>query len=1624
MQYLGLAPAAEYDLDAALAVAEAKTAAPRARGRAGFEYGIPDNGLNEWTASVQALDADRRTLLGELYEAYTKCPWAWAGVNAVARRVTAGALEFVYDPDEDASGDDEQPKKPAEVVACERLFRYVNEREDIRQLLRGVVTDLLVFGDAFVEVVWVGKVPVALYSLPSREMTPKADRHGQITGYVQLTDFGQKAVFEPRQVVHISLDSPMSGVFGIAPLQAALVPIERWLFTAATQLQTYRKGDPLTVHADLPADMTGPDIRRWIGQVMARNIGPANIGYPWVTKGGGTLKELGTRRIESQNTVLDKARDEILAALGVPPAKAGVIESGNLGSGTDEGQDKTFELQTCDPIAAAVLDKIQFHVAERGFGIEDWRLHFAEVDTRDSKTIEQIRVDRLKHGVWTLNRYRAEIGEPPVDGGDQAILMIGQGSVIRMRDVDASAKAEIASKVQGTSLEIGEPGDEDTPVTLVKAAKPEPSTPVPPIDPAAPPAAGDDPAWDQAYDEEQPTESATVPAEKTGGMVALLPDAATAARLAAAGGLPVAELHLTLAYLGDVTGWPDDNRAELVEAMRDLAARCAPVDGRVLARTVFNEDGGPDGQEPCAVYLIGDTPGLGQLLDEVRDDVENREGVPAQREPFVAHVTGGYGLTVDQLPGTGDVRFDRLVVALAGEWTEIPLDPKVPGVPTHLGEALEAELAADGVTAYVDELGGLWLWDVTETRYVRSAAGSRRYGVPIGAAIPAGRKKRPTRSRSVGKPDTARVKLTAAQQTLAADLFSGDDSGAQVSSKTMLSVSNPKAAAATLDRMLEGDDLTAGRRRTVRALRRKIGTLLDLDRAEDDGGTVDGGAPETAAARQQIRDVYASAVSPGDWLGMVQLRALLTGLSREEQDAALTDLALEPGVHVQQEPNQKALTPADHAARVLIGGDHRDMLMIEEPDPEGMVWDPMDGWVPADKASAESHAETEEAATSPTAGEWPGWQHDEAIADHYAQAIVDDVTAEMGDVADLAAAWLASDESRTTEEVAPLVAAVVAAAAAWLAARAVRFAARLVPRVQDAMAEGYLIGERSARAVLTVSDPVWDEWTPGDPDAARKILGDDGSGSGLQDLLDDSDVRLTGIADDRMTAFAQLLARAVAEGWSVDQLAQKLLEFRDDWNWAYVTAQTELARTISAATLDTYIDHDVDRHEWLVAGEDPEDRIRVCPICTANAADGPVEVGANFPSGHPHPPAHPRCRCALMPVIDIEESGDWEWSVEEARYVRTAAGARKYGLPIGSLIKPNPKRTSKGAAAIARTSGVVRPSGVGGEHGTSTDADRVRRKTLTKAVARADKVRPYDADPGSHIAAAMQRALAGRKPVYIHSAGARTVSSLRAPEPGGAQFLIRPNGTVWRRSFTRQGEERLQQVADDRVLALVAPHVGMGGQPIPRPAINPRSAARDPKALDDLDLEEAMQAAITEDDLAAFDKLAAESDRRDAGRQERQRRSEAAEQRKAEEYERLITRGYADEEAIAAAYGVSVEKQRRTAALAVLRGQGYQGRSLEESARAAFRDEVYEHYMRAENDIGMSMLTKKAQADGIDERTLFVGNEDTARKHASDELLAWWDEHGRPTYDEFLAGLLDDPQSASRTRNGRSDFLR
>jgi HK97 family phage portal protein len=443
--------------------------------RTGFENGLP---LNLTTRSAQvAATSERQQVLIQLHQAYLTCPWVSNPIDVISKTVTAGGLQLVCDQD---LPEDQQPTDTPPVARLRRLLKTTNPREDMIQLLRSTVIDLLLFGDAYIEIVWLLGEPVALYTLDAPTMTVLSDAHGEVSGYSQNVDGQREAQFTPDEVIHISLDSPRGGLYGVGPAQRALLPVTAWLFTEATIKECFRRGDPPRLHVDL-GSLQDTEVQRWREQYTVNNLGPKAVGTPVITTRGGVVTVLDPRKVTDYLDAEKVLRDQIISTFGVPPAKLGIIETGNIGGGSGESQDRTFRINTVIPIANLVLEKLNYSLLARGFQIGDWHLEFAEIDYRDSKIVEDIRQMRHQAGAYTTNDWRGEIGKAPIPGGDVAILLDRQGPVA-WDDMEAMSKATIAYRtapLTAAGVNGYVPG---VPAALV----PEPAAPVPDRIPDAP----------------------------------------------------------------------------------------------------------------------------------------------------------------------------------------------------------------------------------------------------------------------------------------------------------------------------------------------------------------------------------------------------------------------------------------------------------------------------------------------------------------------------------------------------------------------------------------------------------------------------------------------------------------------------------------------------------------------------------------------------------------------------------------------------------------------------------------------------------------------------------------------------------------------------------------------------------------------------------------------------------------------------------------------------------------------------------------------------------------------------------------------------------------------------------
>lgn len=187
----------------------------------------------------------------------------------------------------------------------------------------------------------------------------------------------------------------------------------------------------------------------------------------------------------------------------------------------------------------------------------------------------------------------------------------------------------------------------------------------------------------------------------TGAMIALIPSAVDAQRLAMDGGEPVSELHMTLAFLGDSASWPQVDRLEMAAQVARAVGHLEPVAGTCNALTYFNP--GDNGGDTALVYGVGGVA-VEQIHRDVRFAINSyADRMPENHRPWVAHVTAAYtddlGAHQALVERLGPVSFDTVRLAFGEEHYDIALQ--------EMGIDLEAIVAAMGIYSPVTWRGPL-----------------------------------------------------------------------------------------------------------------------------------------------------------------------------------------------------------------------------------------------------------------------------------------------------------------------------------------------------------------------------------------------------------------------------------------------------------------------------------------------------------------------------------------------------------------------------------------------------------------------------------------------------------------------------------------------------------------------------------------------------------------------------------------------------------------------------------------------------------------------------------------------------------------------------------------------------
>src|SRR6266702_298162 len=594
-----------------------------------------------------------------LYRVYEGNTWVSACVDVISKRFTSGGwhLEEV----EHGKGQQDTHDRLKEFCLAVKLLRF----------LRATSDDLEIYGESYAEIVPGGLFP-QLHSLDCPTITYQLDEHGNILGYTQmLTQSNKKVQFKPEQIIRWWLPSKRAKMISFSPIEKLVNPTYADKSMVDWSQMFFRKGTRPSAWIQLGPESDVDDARTFVKFYKENYTGEQNAHVPPVMWGGAQLHEYGKGPIDIDfHGGRMFSREEILAGYGVPPAAIGIIESGNIGGGSGEDQDKSLRLNTVDPIKQLILEEFNQRIVVGVLGITDWIVNTKYADYRSDTQIVEVQQKRIFSGLSTPDEERQDSGKTPYpkEIGSTPIIVSGREVIPleRMGELadEQRQTATVTLQQQKAQTDLAQTKAEQAKEPPVPDPLQAPGHPVvqqqPPQQKAPPVAPQQKPAQERLQIVEQ----------HTGMMIAFMLDPDTASHLALPDREPPQDMHVTLAFLGDKND-VTLNIDQLKQELASFAAKAMPLEGTTGGLGRFTPSDSSDNLSP--VIALVNVPGLvawrAALVQRLSDTGVN----VANDFDFTPHITLAYidadaPLPVESVPNVPLV-FDQLCLAIGDDRT-------------------------------------------------------------------------------------------------------------------------------------------------------------------------------------------------------------------------------------------------------------------------------------------------------------------------------------------------------------------------------------------------------------------------------------------------------------------------------------------------------------------------------------------------------------------------------------------------------------------------------------------------------------------------------------------------------------------------------------------------------------------------------------------------------------------------------------------------------------------------------------------------------------------------------------------------------------------------------------------
>lgn len=374
-------------------------------GFGGFGGGIPPLQFNSISSFLDYYKKDAFSMAYSQMDPLTcyslaySNPWITAVVNAITRPI-ASSTPYAASTTQDGT------VNPAEEEYLVNLITQPNETTDGGEFLTTIMKDLLITGNAYIEVAYNGYgVPGNLYPHPPYMIKIEEGRYIHKTGYQ----------FKDGELIHIKLPNPFDPTIGLSPLVplVASLMLDRNIllnnlkYFTNSQLKGILSIDKSVDY--LAAEKEVKRIQDTIQDMQTRGEEGHLVAF------GVTFQSLASTNRDMMTPDVEKSiRDRILAVYGVPPSKICLIEAGNIGAGSGEAQSETMN-ETLQYWASSGVIKPINQTVVRWAGLETVELGLRGITHKNELMMARVHREWIRSSIASINEVRDEEGLPPLD---------------------------------------------------------------------------------------------------------------------------------------------------------------------------------------------------------------------------------------------------------------------------------------------------------------------------------------------------------------------------------------------------------------------------------------------------------------------------------------------------------------------------------------------------------------------------------------------------------------------------------------------------------------------------------------------------------------------------------------------------------------------------------------------------------------------------------------------------------------------------------------------------------------------------------------------------------------------------------------------------------------------------------------------------------------------------------------------------------------------------------------------------------------------------------------------------------------------------------------------------------